>query len=66
MTAVELYTSLKSLYKSMMFPKNPHMRKWTMAEIDQLDVHFFNELLDEFETLNGPQEEKEVYLSQIW
>jgi len=63
-TAVGLYTSLKSLYKNMMFPKNPYAPKWTLAEIDQLDVHFFNELMG-FESEDQPQQE-EVYLSDIW
>lgn len=42
-----------------MFPKNGN--KWTMAELDQLDVHFFYEVIavDEFE-------EKEIYLSDVW
>lgn len=48
-----------------MFPKNGG-RQWTMAEIDQLDVHFFYELMGELEDgLNQPQEQ-EVYLSDIW
>lgn len=38
-------------------------REWTMAEIDQLDVHFFSELMDTEEPV--PQEQ-EVYLSDIW
>ena len=46
----------------MMFPKNGGIQ-WTMTEIDQLDVHFFYDLLDE--TDEQPQEE-EVYLSDIW
>lgn len=46
MTFSEAYTSLKSLYKQMMFPDKPHAPKWTMAEIDQLDVHFFTELME--------------------
>ena len=37
--------------------------KWTMTEIDQLDVHFFDEMFSE----DIPQEqEPEVYLSVIW
>lgn len=65
MTATELYTSLKSFYRNLMFPKNGG-RQWTMAEIDQLDVHFFYELMGELEDgLNQPQEQ-EVYLSDIW
>lgn len=36
--------------------------RWTMAEIDQLDVHFFNELMDTEEYKDEP----EVYLSQVW
>lgn len=47
-----------------MFPKNPYAPKWTLAEIDQLDVHFFNELMG-FESEDQPQQE-EVYLSDIW
>ncbi|ONK21230.1 hypothetical protein BLX87_23170 [Bacillus sp. VT-16-64] len=59
----EMYTSLKILYKNMMFPQNPDARKWTMTEIDQLDVHFFHDLMD-FE--HQQPQEKEVYLSDIW
>lgn len=63
----EQYTSLKALYKSMMFPKG-NIQRWTMAEIDQLDVHFFYEIMDEFEQLEelSKEPEKEVYLSEIW
>lgn len=28
-----------------MFPENPYAQKWTLTEIDGLDVHFFNELM---------------------
>jgi len=59
----EASTSLKQLYRKMMFPKEPHAPKWTMTEIDQLDVHFFSELMEVVE--DAPQE-KEVYLSDIW
>ncbi|MBB6451982.1 hypothetical protein HNQ94_000403 [Salirhabdus euzebyi] len=62
MTYEEAYTSLKSLYKQMMFPPNPHTPKWTLAEIDQLDVHFFSELLD----AEGHVQEKDQYLSEVW
>jgi len=37
--------------------------KWTMAEIDQLDVHFFYELM---ETESFKPQEEEVYLSDVW
>lgn len=37
-----------------------------MVEIDQLDVRFFYELLNELENdLEQPQEH-EVYLSEVW
>ena len=54
-----------------MFPKNESAKKWTMAEIDQLDVHFFYELMDEFDLLEEREsqqvpQEKEVYLSDVW
>ena len=45
--------------------------KWTLSEIDSLDVHFFNEFMNELDKLDDyineqqPQE-KEVYLSDIW
>lgn len=45
MTPSEAYTSLKQLYKNMILPQNPQAPKWTMAEIDQLDVHFFSDLI---------------------
>lgn len=60
MTWKQAYTSLKSLYKKLIF-ENPY--KWTLSEIDNMDVHFFYELLETEEM--QPQEE-EVYLSEIW
>ena len=42
----------------------PHDKTgWTMSQIDEMDVHFFNELMD---LENQPVQEKEVYLSEIW
>lgn len=38
---------------------NENGQKWAMAEIDQLDVHFFHELLE-------PEEERKVYIDEIW
>lgn len=66
-----MYTSLKVLYKKLMFPKGNSAGKWTLAEIDELDVHFFYELMDEFDLLEEHEnkqvpQEKEVYLSEIW
>jgi hypothetical protein len=61
-TFSEAYTSLKKLYRNLMFPKQPNTPKWTMADLDSVDVHFFYDLFDVDET---PQEE-EVYLSDIW
>jgi hypothetical protein len=46
----------------MMFPSSPYARKWTMVEIDSLDVHFFYDLLD----ANSQQSEERQYLSDIW
>lgn len=63
MTFAEAYTSLKLLYRNMMFPKEPHAPKWTMTEIDQLDVHFFSELM---EVVDDAPQEKEVYLADVW
>ncbi|MDN4609120.1 hypothetical protein [Sporosarcina highlanderae] len=71
MTFAEAYTSLKQLYKQMMFPKVDFLpdgrmitkREWTMTEIDQLDVHFFSELMEVDD--DAPQEQ-EVYLSSVW
>ncbi|MGD6781323.1 hypothetical protein ACQCT3_17975 [Sutcliffiella horikoshii] len=60
MTFTEMYTSLKELYRGLMFPKNPHAPKWTMSQIDEMDVHFFSDLLE-----NKPAK-KEVFLSDIW
>lgn len=47
----------------MMFPGKKDAPKWTMTDIDQLDVHFFMELMDHDDT--APQE-KERYLSEVW
>lgn len=67
MTAGELYTSLLSMYKNMMFPQNRDAKSWAMSEIDNLDIHFFNELM-EHEVSEGDKQkkEKDVYLSDIW
>lgn len=67
MTAGELYTSLLSMYKNMMFPQNPNVKAWSMTEIDNLDIHFFNELMaHEVSNEHKPKQEKDVYLSDIW
>jgi hypothetical protein len=47
------------LYKKLLF-ENSH--KWTLTDIDNMDVHFFHELLETEEV----KQEKEVYLSDIW
>lgn len=47
MTFREMYTSLKRLYKQLMFPQSPNARKWSMNEVDELDIHFFSDLLSE-------------------
>lgn len=45
----------------MMFPEQPHAKQWTLTEIDQLDVHFFYEVISsEYEV------EEEHYLSDMW
>ncbi|ARK32128.1 hypothetical protein BkAM31D_21040 [Halalkalibacter krulwichiae] len=61
MTAKEAFASLISLYKKMMFPENGQVG-WTMSQIDEMDVHFFDSLFAEEQI---PQE-KEVYLSDVW
>lgn len=66
MTAGELYTSLLSLYKNMMFPQNPDARQWTMDEIDNMDIHFFNELIEHEVSDEHKPRQKDVYLSDIW
>ncbi|WP_176140665.1 hypothetical protein [Halobacillus salinus] len=53
---------MKDLYKQLMFPKEPHAPKWTMSQIDEMDVHFFYSLFEE-ET-SSPSED--VYLADVW
>ena len=36
-------------------------QRWTLAEIDALDVHFFDELME-----TEVKQEQEVYLDQVW
>ncbi|RDW17637.1 hypothetical protein CWR48_14075 [Oceanobacillus arenosus] len=71
MTWKEAYTSLLNLYKKLMFPPpsfiygEPIGRTgWTMSQIDDMDVHFFNDLMMAEE--NEQTQEKEVYLSDVW
>ncbi|WP_215064915.1 hypothetical protein [Oceanobacillus sp. ISL-74] len=60
------------VYKNLMFPTLKDGTKkigWTMSELDQMDVHFFNELFsDDLEQAqqNYKPQEKEQYLSDIW
>lgn len=70
MTWKDAYTSLLNLYKKLMFPPPSYVyggqisrTGWTMSQIDEMDVHFFNDLMLNEE--NEPQE-KEVYLSSVW
>ena len=55
-----MYTSLKKLYKSLMFPKVEGMNALTMNEIDEMDSLFFYELMNE------DDEEEGQYLSDVW
>ncbi|WP_017726770.1 hypothetical protein [Halalkalibacterium ligniniphilum] len=64
MTFVEMFASLKSIYKQMMFPKNPYAPKWALSEIDQMDVHFFYELMNDVDGQSPGNQE--VYLSDVW
>ena len=48
-----------------MFPKDEKARQWSMQEIDRMDLHFFDELMEhDEEEPEKPQED--VYLSDIW
>lgn len=58
-----MYASLKSFYRQLMFPTNQYAKQWTPTEIDQLDVHFFDDLMSDLE--DKPKQE-EVYLSELW
>lgn len=48
----------------MMFPKNPYAPKWALSEIDQMDVHFFYELMNDVDGQSPGNQE--VYLSDVW
>lgn len=81
MTVGELYTSLMIVYKNLMFPPpsiayGGEIKRtgWTMSEIDQMDVHFFDALFSE-EVLQAEEEakkdakkpqEQDHFLSDIW
>lgn len=68
MTFTEALASLKQLYKQLMFPPPSYLpgggqinrTGWTMSEIDQMDVHFFNDLMSDQQI-----PEEEVYLNDI-
>jgi len=55
-----LYTSTKQMYKKLSIEN-----KWTITEIDEMDAHFFFDVMEteDYET-EGQQEEK--YLSDLW
>lgn len=59
----------------MMFPEPETLpnggvfqrKSWSMEEIDNMDIHFFNEVMEhEISQEHKPKKEKEVYLSDIW
>ena len=60
MTFKEAYTSLLNLYKKLMFPESPYKTGWTMSQIDEMDVHFFDEMF----SVEAPQQK--VYIDQVW
>ena len=60
MTFKEAYTSLLNLYKKLMFPDNPYKTGWTMSQIDEMDVHFFDEIF----SVEVP--EQKTYIDQVW
>lgn len=43
-----------------MFPNN--QTGWTMSQIDEMDVHLFDDLM----ALDETEQEQDVYLSEIW
>lgn len=48
-----------------MFPEDENKRSWSMKEIDDMDSHFFDELM-EFNPEENPQpKENDVYLSDV-
>jgi hypothetical protein len=61
------------LYKKLMFPPVQQLGNgitlprtgWTMSQIDEMDVHFFNEVMNVEET-KEPVYEKDYYLSDVW
>lgn len=59
-----------NLYKGLMFPKpnqyGVYPNKWSMEEIDKMDIHFFNALIDMLNNEEEQHQDKEVYLSDIW
>lgn len=50
-----------------MFPNDPNVERWSMSEIDNMDIFFFDELMEhEVSEEHKPTKEKDVYLSDIW
>lgn len=43
-----------------MFPESPYKTGWTMSQIDEMDVHFFDEMF----SVEAPQQK--VYIDQVW
>jgi len=43
------------MYKNLM-----EANKWTINQIDEMDAHFF------FDMMDVEEQEKEVYLSDVW
>ena len=49
-----------------MFPSDETARQWSMKEVDEMDLHFFDELMDyKSEDKEKPQQQA-VYLSDVW
>lgn len=55
-----MYTSQKQLYKKIMFEN-----KWTLSQIDEMDVHFFFDVT-EVEDFEETSNKESNYLSELW
>ncbi len=43
-----------------MFPESPYKTGWTMSQIDEMDVHFFDEMF------STEEPEQKVFIDQVW
>lgn len=56
-----MYTSTKQIYKKLSIEN-----EWTITQIDEMDAHFYFEVLEVEDYEPKETQQEKVYLSDVW